>query len=104
MTWSGECSPRELLGIQTVRTVLRRITPRRQRTGQRFGGELIAEAALISGLGRRRLRRSAGHCVYVRCTDSARLQSLSETPVRGSDGREAVTWRGSDRREVVTRR
>ena len=46
----GECRPRELLRIQSEGTALRRISPDRQRPGQRFGGKLIAEAALVSGL------------------------------------------------------
>ncbi len=43
----GERGARQLLRVQTIRNALRRIAARGQCTGQRFGGELVAEAALI---------------------------------------------------------
>src|SRR3546814_6271420 len=44
----GERGTRQLFGIQPVRNLLRRIAPLRQRARHRFGGELVAEAGLIT--------------------------------------------------------
>jgi hypothetical protein len=46
----GEGGAGELLGIQAVRAALRRVAPDRQRAGQGFGGEFVAEAGLVGPL------------------------------------------------------
>src|SRR5438477_9055632 len=43
----GKRGARELLGVESHRRLLRRVLPDRKRTGERFGGELVAEAGLI---------------------------------------------------------
>ncbi len=54
MARRGEGGAGELLGIQPVGRPLRRIAPLRQRAGQRLGGEVVAEAAVIAQRAQRR--------------------------------------------------
>src|SRR5690348_8922200 len=54
----GEGGAGDLLGIKAKRHALRRVAPLRQRTGYRFGRELVAEAGEVA---LERIRRGSSH-------------------------------------------
>src|SRR5690606_9595810 len=58
----GEGRARDLLGVETVGATLRRVAADRQRAGQRFGGELVAEAGHVAQRGGGGHGGSPGSC------------------------------------------
>src|SRR3546814_2981132 len=91
----GERGTRQLLGIQPVRNPLRRVAPLRQCARHRFGGELVAEAGLIT------VACDGGHEIAPRAPEgSSYLKPLSRRVRVWGEG-PVSRWHSRSRRSLL---